>query len=273
MTGVLSIPTYQQPPSLLPPPPSLCSDFRVQPPQTSLFHKVASVALKVWNGIKNVSSYAVGITLIGSIIVTDLTSFSLPFPSYVLRSALIGLAIGADFVSRPSQLRKSYALNNTLIGLPVGAVFTGFSLAIESLIKSVGLSDIWRDSKRERAYFEFVSKFSTKDIVIYAGCEESVYRGFEQIAFKAGIEQLLPKKEITVFPFCQIPVASLVAIVCQSILFGMSHRNTGVGLAQLIDATAFGLITGVLKEKEGLFSCIVAHAASNFIELKVRQGY
>lgn len=138
------------------------------------------------------------------------------------------------------------------------------------LMSSMGNSETEteEEKKLDDGDLKYISQLDWGNTVLTTAVyEELMYRGAVQGAFSLAFSNLFYL--ISDSDEAQ-RAASITAIVCASVVFGLQHLDTGHSKSkeQSISAAIGSIPYGFLREKFGLISAIGAHIANNFLALR-----
>jgi membrane protease YdiL (CAAX protease family) len=155
---------------------------------------------------------------------------------------------------------SSYVLNNVERGTSVGMAWVLPSLFLANELNgSIPSKEL---SGSTTQHVQAVLNLDLKKLSILCLQEEFVFRGMIQGIIKCLAQKHLGKKNLD-------KVSSLVVIVASSILFGIAHSSTGMGEAKVISTAITGMVLGMLREKSGFLSSVVAHITFNALTIKL----
>ena len=150
-------------------------------------------------------------------------------------------------------------LKPIVIGIASGAILFCTSVSIVLTFHYFGIDPVMAPG-----YEEFIPVNLFYVSVVGHILEEFAFRGTFQDVFKKIGEAILPDIDVPLFSNRKIKLAVLIAVIANSIFFGLLHFFGG-GIIQVCTATIGGLVLGTMKETQGMSSSISAHITNNSI--------
>lgn len=150
-------------------------------------------------------------------------------------------------------------------GFQWGAIAFTCETALETVLTWIpGLADAFTDPAAGDEYMKEVLGNFQGTVLWGPLIEEIVFRGICQSCLMEIAEGVLPDKDVKIFSHT-IKLSALVAIVATSILFGLAHLSSGLGILHVVMATFGGIVMGLLKHHYGLTASAAAHVTNNGI--------
>jgi membrane protease YdiL (CAAX protease family) len=145
------------------------------------------------------------------------------------------------------------------IGFKIGLLCA--SILVIPIVAIVGCG---KEKKSDKDSNLIGSIFNTYHTCILAPAyEELIFRGGIQTGVKLIAERLLPAMTVPLLMGPPVAVASLVAVVATSILFGLGHLVLRGSTFNAVYSGMTSLIDGALKVNHGLAASIGSHMANN----------
>lgn len=190
--------------------------------------------------------------------------------SFNFQESIRGLSEKIKVVSeKVGNFAVQHILKPCAIGIGVGVAEFSVNLIFISLLSAVSeVGKIGADPIKAVEYSKAVLASFWQTAVIAPVLEEIVFRVVIQGAFDFITDKIFGDKEVEIFSH-KIKLAALVSIVATSVLFGLAHYGSGLGLAQVISATIGGLVYGVLRHKYNPLASMSAHITNNSIILLI----
>lgn len=160
---------------------------------------------------------------------------------------------------------QTHILKPCAIGVGVGVLDFTVSVILASVVSAVeSLAKVGADPVKAAEYAAMIGANFWQVAVLIPVIEEIIFRVIIQGTIEFVAEKVFGDREVEIFSH-KIKLAALISIVATSVLFGLAHLSSGMGIAQVVVTTVSGLVFGILRHKYNPLASMAAHITNNTI--------